>query len=115
MATSSRKRLFSKCEQDFDINRTSKRVKVHEGEGHYMEDALILGVIFLDMHSSCCICKGKAQRMSAKLGWCGNCNMLQRIHRCKERMLAKLVVEAKELTKTLDALTPILQEIRMPM
>jgi len=88
MATSSRKHLFSKCEQVCDINRTSKRVKVHEGEGHYMEDALILGVIFLDMHSSCCICKGKAQRMSAKLGWCGNCNMLQRIHRCKERMLA---------------------------
>jgi len=54
MATSSRKRLLSKCEQVCDINRTSKRVKVHEGDGHYMEDALILGVIFLDTYSSCC-------------------------------------------------------------
>ena len=75
-----------------------------------MEDSLILGVIFLDMHSSCCICKGKVQRTSAKLGWCGNCNLLQCIDRCKERMSAKLVVEAKEMIKTLNASTPILQE-----
>jgi len=111
MAISSRKRLFSECEQVCDINRTSKHVKVHEGDGHYMEDSLILGVIFLDTHSSCCICKGKVQRTSAKLGWCGNCNMLQCIDRCKERMSAKLVVEAKVMNKTLDAFTPILQEI----
>jgi len=81
MATSSRKR-FSECEQD--INRTSKRLKVDKGDGHYMEDAIILGVIFLDK---------------------------QRIHRRKEKMTAKLVVEAKEKTKILEAFTPILCEI----
>jgi len=97
MATSSRKR-FSECEQD--IKRTSKHAKVHKGDGHYMEDSLILGVIFLDTHSSCCICKGKVQRTSAKLGWCDNCNMLQCIDRCKERMPAKLVMEAKEMTNS---------------
>jgi len=37
--------------------------------------------------------------------------MLQCIDRCKERMSAKLVVEAKVMNKTLDAFTPILQEI----
>ena len=76
MATRSRKR----CSQD--IKRRSKRMKVEEGDDcFFMEDASIVGVIFLRIH--------RHKKMTAKL----------------------VVKTKSERTKIVGAFTPILRKI----
>ena len=106
------KKLLSMPKQDGEITSISDIGAVMKEEcavadGHYMKDAVIIGVLLLDTYSSCCICKSKVQVMSATRGQRNKCNMVQQLN---EQTPAKLVVQTEGVANTLTTFTPTLQE-----
>ena len=79
-----------------------------------LKDAVVVGVMGLDTFRSCLMCKGKVKVSSPESGnvaKCEKCSMILRLDRCQTQMVAKVIVESEEVTKTLSIFSPILQEI----
>lgn len=70
-------------------------------------EAQIMGIDSFEKHKSCIKCKAKV----SSTGQCSRCMMKQRLDRCKEEMIARLMIQADESVIPLTAFTAILQEI----
>lgn len=77
----------------------------------HLKDAVVVGVMSLDSFKTCFICKGKVRVTSATTGKCEKCDMSLRLDRCLNQLVAKVVVEAEELTKILSVFSPVVQDI----
>ena len=76
-----------------------------------LKDAVVVGIMSLEIYNNCIACKGKVKVLSSNIGQCNKCNMKQRLDRCKPGASAKLLIENAEQRIALTAFTTILREI----
>lgn len=72
---------------------------VEELDEKKLEDAIVVGVMVLDIYSSCFSCKGKVVMTGGTLGKCSKRYMTLRVDKCTQEMSAKVVVEAGQKEK----------------